>query len=135
MTGDDRPSSYKRQADPNSEKERIEIRAARTQPARSGMRRWRVIVPCIVVGFLPVSLCAIGMGGHTLLFVAPMTGPFAEPLVLSDHNWGRMLANGCPALAAIAAHPAWPRWYTACITILAMAWWVLIGLSYTYVSV
>lgn len=98
-------------------------------------RRWHVLTACFALAFVVSSASAVLAGGHPLLFVAPLAGPFAEPCAWTDYSWARMSVHGGALLLALAAHPAWPRWYTAAVSVAAAAWWLLVGLAFTYAGV
>jgi hypothetical protein len=98
------------------------------------MTRTRVVRTCFLVGLALSSLGALS-AGHLVLVILPLAGPFAEPCARVDYSWVRMGVHGVLALLAIAAHPARPGPLTACITLVACAWWMLTGFALTYACV
>lgn len=97
-------------------------------------RRLRVVATGAATCVAVTAAFAVLGGGHALLFVLPLAGPFAA-LTGAGAGIVGVCASGSSLLLAIGAHPAHPRPRTACITVLAVGWWLLDGLTVTYAGV
>jgi hypothetical protein len=101
---------------------------------REVMRRGWLVCSCLVAG-LALSALAASATGHMILTIFPLVGPFAEPLARTDYSWVRMGVHGGLLLVAIGCHPMRPGLGTACVSLIASAWWVIVGFSLTYAGV
>lgn len=108
------------------------------------MKRFRLVT----IGFVAVIALAfcLALAGAcnaldyssavAFLTVVPALGPFAGCFTTSQGAAGpQVWAVGIPCLAAIFAHPAFPHWTTAILTVLGLLAWLLFGVAYAYSGV
>jgi hypothetical protein len=70
-----------------------------------------------------------------LILFGPAAGPFAEPLAIVDYSVLRMCLWGALLVPLMALHPCHPRRETGLVSGLTIAFWFLLGFSYTYAGV
>jgi hypothetical protein len=80
-----------------------------------------------VVCFL--FLAAKVEGGVGWVLTRAFSGPFSGVLFGGDTVSASQLAFSLAYLVAVAAHPWWPRWYTAVLSSLGTVFWLLVGLG------
>ena len=108
----------------------------RRQLVRQVVRRGWLVCSSFSAG-LAVSALAASAAGHLnmTLAILPLAGPFAEPMASTNYSFARVGIHGGLLLLAIGSHPMWPGPGTACLSLVAMVWWMLAGLSQTYAGV
>ncbi len=117
---------------------------ARVKPApaspldcKSTVRLPRWLERSAVVGaaaFVGLTLCAVMATTHDdpVALLYSMAGPFAEPMAFADYSWLRMGVHGTAVLLVASLHPIRPNEITAVESLVAVAWWFLVGLGLTY---
>ena len=108
-------------------------------------RHARVVVPTFLLGMGGSgSLCVMVLlktmefsqwTSFVVLWAMIITGPFASIWALPNEPLGWTMVWGGFSLVAILAHPILPNLITAAITTLAVTWWFMWGVMFSFSGV